>query len=141
MTVQAGSFPATRRGRLTLLVVCAVQFPGIADSPIMNAALPPIRRDLGLFGAGPAAGPQRLPAHLRGFLLPGGRAADLLGRRRLLAAGTTLFAACSLAGRLAADAGMLIGARLGQGIGAAMIAPAGLSIPITTPKAAAPWPH
>jgi len=62
VTVQAGSFPATRRGRLTLLVVCAVQFPGIADSPIMNAALPPIRRDLGL----PVQGLQRV---LSGYLL------------------------------------------------------------------------
>ena len=67
-----------------------------------------------------------------GLLLLGGRAADLLGRRRVLAAGTILFAACSLAGGLAADAGMLIGARLGQGAGAAMMAPAGLSILTTT---------
>ena len=66
------------------------------------------------------------------LLLLGGRAGDLLGRRRLLAAGTTLFAACSLAGGLAANAGMLVGARFGQGAGAALMAPARLSILTTT---------
>jgi MFS family permease len=50
-----------------------------------------------------------------GLLLLGGRAGDLLGRRRLLVAGTALFAACSLAGVLATSAGMLVGARLAQG--------------------------
>ena len=67
-----------------------------------------------------------------GFLLLGGRAADLIGRRRLLVAGTTLFAVCSLAGGLATNAGMLVGARVAQGIGAALMAPAGLSILTTT---------
>ena len=47
MTTQHGSFLATRRGRLTLLLLCAVQFLDVADSSIMNAALPSIRRDLG----------------------------------------------------------------------------------------------
>jgi MFS family permease len=76
-------------------------------------------------------GPVWIPGRQRGLLL-GGRAGDLLGRRRLLAAGTTLFAACSLAGGLAANAGMLIGARIGQGAGAALMAPAGPSILTTT---------
>jgi EmrB/QacA subfamily drug resistance transporter len=58
--------------------------------------------------------------------------ADLIGRRRLLVAGTTLFAMCSLVGGLATNAGMLIAARIAQGIGAAMMAPAGLSILTTT---------
>ncbi len=132
MTTQHGSFLATGRGRLTLLLLCAVQFLDVADSSIMNVALPSIRRDLGF-------SVQNLQWVLSGYLLTyggllllGGRAADLLGRRRLLAAGTTLFAACSLAGGLATSAGMLIGARLGQGAGAAMMAPAGLSILTTT---------
>jgi len=132
VTTQHGSFLATRRGRLTLLLLCAVQFLDVADSSIMNVALPSIRRDLG-FSA------QNLQWVLSGYLLTyggllllGGRAADLLGRRRLLTIGTTLFAACSLAGGLAADAGMLVAARLGQGAGAAMMAPAGLSILTTT---------
>jgi uncharacterized protein YbjT (DUF2867 family) len=66
------------------------------------------------------------------LLLLGGRAGDLLGRRRLLVAGTVVFAACSLAGGLAVSAGMLVGARLGQGAGAALMAPADLSILTTT---------
>jgi EmrB/QacA subfamily drug resistance transporter len=132
VTAQHGSFLATRRGRLTLLLLCAVQFLDVADSSIMNVALPSIRRDLGF-------SVQNLQWVLSGYLvtyggllLLGGRAADLLGRRRLLAAGTALFAACSLAGGLAVDAGMLLGARLGQGVGAALMAPAGLSILTTT---------
>jgi EmrB/QacA subfamily drug resistance transporter len=132
VTTQHDSFLATRRGRLTLLLLCAVQFLDVADSSIMNVALPSIRRDLGF-------SVQNLQWVLSGYLvtyggllLLGGRAGDLLGRRRLLAAGTTLFAACSLAGGLATSAGMLIGARLGQGAGAAMMAPAGLSILTTT---------
>jgi MFS family permease len=66
------------------------------------------------------------------LLLLGGRVGDLFGRRRLLVAGIALFAACSLAGGLAAGAGMLVGARLGQGAGAALMAPAGLSILTTS---------
>jgi EmrB/QacA subfamily drug resistance transporter len=132
VTTQSTSALATRRGRLTLLLLCAVQFLDIADSSIMNVALPSIRRDLGF-------SVQSLQWVLSGYLLSyggllllGGRAADLLGRRRLLIAGTALFAACSLAGGLAVNAGMLVGARLGQGAGAAMMAPAGLSILTTT---------
>ena len=132
MTTQNGSFLATRRGGLTLLLLCAVQFLDVADSSIMNVALPSIRRDLGF-------SVQNLQWVLSGYLvtyggllLLGGRAGDLLGRRRLLAAGTALFAVCSLAGGLAVSAGMLVGARLGQGVGAAMMAPTGLSILTTT---------
>ena len=132
MTAPPDSFLATRRGRLTLLLVCAVQFLDVADSSIVNVALPSVRRDLG-FSA------QNLQWVLSGYLvtyggllLLGGRAGDLLGRRRLLAAGTIVFAACSLAGGLAVSAGMLVGARLGQGAGAALMAPAGLSILTTT---------
>jgi EmrB/QacA subfamily drug resistance transporter len=66
-----------------------------------------------------------------GFLLLGGRAADLLGRRRVLVAGVVLFAACSLAAGLARNETTLIAARLAQGVGAALMAPAALSL-ITT---------
>jgi EmrB/QacA subfamily drug resistance transporter len=132
VTIQPPSFLASRRGRLTLLLLCAVQFLDVADSSIMNVALPSIRRDLGF-------SVQSLQWVLSGYLvtyggllLLGGRAGDLLGRRRLLVAGTALFAACSLTGGLAASAVMLVGARLGQGAGAALMAPAGLSILTTT---------
>jgi EmrB/QacA subfamily drug resistance transporter len=132
VTTQHGSFLATRRGRLTLLLLCAVQFLDVADSSIMNVALPSIRRDLGFSVENLQWVLSGYLVTYGGLLLLGGRAGDLLGRRRLLAAGTTLFAACSLAGGLAASAGMLVGARLGQGAGAALMAPAGLSILTTT---------
>ena len=132
MPAQPASLLATRRGKLLLLLLCAVQFLDVVDSSIMNVALPSIRRDLG-FSA------QDLQWVLSGYLvtyggllLLGGRAGDLLGRRRMLVAGTALFAACSLAGGLAAGAGMLVGARLGQGAGAALMASAGLSILTTS---------
>jgi EmrB/QacA subfamily drug resistance transporter len=123
---------STRRGVLTLLLLCTVQFMDIVDSSIMNVALPSIRSDLGF-------SQQRLQWVLSGylvtyggFLLLGGRAADLLGRRRVLVTGTVVFAVSSLVGGLANGAGMLVGARVVQGVGAAMMAPAGLSILTTT---------
>jgi EmrB/QacA subfamily drug resistance transporter len=126
------SFLSTRRGVFTLLLLCAVQFMDIIDSSIMNVALPSIRADLDF-------SQQRLQWVLSGylvtyggFLLLGGRAADLIGRRRVLVAGTTLFAVCSLAGGLAASSSALVGARVAQGVGAALMAPAGLSILTTS---------
>ena len=87
MTAQPASLLATRRGKLLLLLLCAVQFLDVVDSSIMNVALPSIRRDLGF-------SVQNLQWVLSGYLvtyggllLLGGRAGDLLGRRRLLAGG------------------------------------------------------
>jgi EmrB/QacA subfamily drug resistance transporter len=129
---QSASLLATGRGKLLLLLLCAVQFLDVTDSSIMNVALPSIRRDLGFSAQGLQWVLSGYLVTYGGLLLLGGRAGDLLGRRRLLVAGTALFAACSLAGGLAVDAGMLVGARLGQGAGAAMMAPAGLSILTTS---------
>ena len=114
MTVPPVSFLATRRGKLTLLLLCAVQFLNVVDSSIMNVALPSIRRDLGFSAQGLQWVLSGYLVTYGGLLLLGGRAADLLGRRRLLVAGTSLFAACSLAGGLAAGAGMLVGAGSGR---------------------------
>jgi EmrB/QacA subfamily drug resistance transporter len=126
------SFLSTRRGVYTLLLLCAVQFIDLLDGSIMNVALPSIRDDLGF-------SQQRLQWVISGylvtyggFLLLGGRAGDLLGRRRLLVTGTILFALCSLAGGLATNADTLVAARVAQGLGAAMMAPAGLSILTTS---------
>jgi EmrB/QacA subfamily drug resistance transporter len=126
------SFLSTRRGVLTLLLLCTVQFMDIIDSSIMNVALPSIRADLDFSQQGLQWVLSGYLVTYGGFLLLGGRAADLIGRRRLLVAGTTLFAVCSLAGGLATNAGMLVGARVAQGVGAALMAPAGLSILTTS---------
>src|SRR5262252_6030631 len=120
-----------RRG-LTLLLLCAVQFLDIVDSSIMNVALPSIRRDLGFSQLGLQWVLSGYLVTYGGFLLLGGRAADLLGRRRMLVTGTAVFAACSLTGGLAVSAGALVAARIAQGVGAAFMAPAGLSILTTT---------
>jgi EmrB/QacA subfamily drug resistance transporter len=126
------SFLATRRGKLTLAFLCMVGFLDFVDASIVNVALPSIRRDLGF-------SVQSLQWVLSGYLLTyggfmllGGRAADLLGRRRILVAGITLFALSSLTGGLATDSALLIGARLVQGLGAAMMLPATLSILTTS---------
>jgi EmrB/QacA subfamily drug resistance transporter len=109
-----------------------VGFLDFVDASIVNVALPTIRHDL-RFSV------QSLQWVLSGYLLTyggfmllGGRAADLLGRRRILAIGMTVFALSSLVGGLAGDSAMLIGARLVQGLGAAMMLPATLSILTTT---------
>src|SRR5215212_4139219 len=126
------SFLATRRGKLTLALLAAVAFLDFVDASIVNVALPSIRRDLHF-------SVQSLQWVLSGYLLTyggfmllGGRAADLFGRRRVLVAGTTLFALSSLTGGLAQSEAMLVGARLAQGMGAAMMLPAALSLLTTT---------
>src|SRR5213078_5302138 len=102
------SFLATRRGKLTLALLCAVAFLDFVDASIVNVALPSISADLGF-------SVQNLQWVLSGYLLTyggfmllGGRAADLFGRRRLLASGTVLFFATSLAAGLAPNEGMLV---------------------------------
>jgi EmrB/QacA subfamily drug resistance transporter len=126
------SFLDTGRGKLTLFFLCMVGFLDFVDASIVNVALPSIRRDLGF-------SVQSLQWVLSGYLLTyggfmllGGRAADLLGRRRMLVAGMLVFGLCSLTGGLATDSSMLIAARLAQGVGAAMMLPATLSILTTT---------
>jgi EmrB/QacA subfamily drug resistance transporter len=126
------SFLFTRRGKLTLLFLCGVAFLDFVDASIVNVALPSIRHSLHF-------SIQSLQWVLSGYLLTyggfmllGGRAADLIGRRRLLVAGTSLFGLASLTGGLAGSEGMLIGARLTQGVGAAMMIPAALSILTTS---------
>src|SRR5919202_6156001 len=110
---------ATRRGKLILALLSGVAFLDFVDASIVNVALPSIRTDLGF---SVQSLQWVLSAYLLtygGFMLLGGRAADLFGRRRVLLAGTSLFAIASLAGGLAGSGAMLIGARLVQGAGAA----------------------
>ncbi|HEX6461406.1 MAG TPA: MFS transporter [Thermoleophilaceae bacterium] len=126
------SLLATPRGKLVLLFLCGVAFLDFVDASIVNVALPSIRHDLHF---SLQSLQWVLSAYLLtygGFMLLGGRAADLLGRRRVLVAGTALFAASSLTAGVATSEGMLIGARLTQGVGAALMIPAALSILTTT---------
>lgn len=120
------------RGTSILLLLCAVQFLDIVDSSIVNVALPSIREDLGFTQQNLQWVLSGYLVTYGGFLLLGGRAADLAGRRRMLLAGTVLFAVCSLVGGLAPTAGWLVAARVAQGIAAALMTPAGLSILTTT---------
>jgi EmrB/QacA subfamily drug resistance transporter len=127
-TTASPSFLATGRGKLTLALLCAVAFLDFIDASIVNIALPDIRADLHF-------SVQSLQWVLSGYLLTyggfmllGGRAGDLLGRRRVLVTGTVLFAVSSLVGGFAGDAGILVGARMAQGVGAAMMLPAALSL-------------
>src|SRR6516164_5955668 len=126
------SFLATPRGRLTLALLCAVAFLDFVDASIINIALPAIRRDLHVSVQNLQWVPSGYLLTYGGFMLLGGRAADLLGRRPVLIAGTLLFGASALAGGLASDAGTVIASRLAQGVGAAMMLPAALSILTTT---------
>jgi EmrB/QacA subfamily drug resistance transporter len=126
------SFLATRRGKLTLALVCLAGFLDFIDTTIVNIALPSIREHLQSTVQSLQWTVSGYLLTYGGFLLLGGRAADLLGRRRLLVAGTSLFGVSSLAGGLAGSAAMLIAARLAQGRGAAMMTPAALSILTTS---------
>jgi EmrB/QacA subfamily drug resistance transporter len=128
------SFLATRRGKLTLALLAAVAFLDFVDASIVNIALPSIRRDLGFSEQALQWVPSGYLLTYGGFMLLGGRAADLLGRRRILVAGTVLIGLSSLIGGFAGSAEVLVGARLAQGMGAAMMLPAALSILTTTFK-------
>ena len=118
--------------RATLLLSCLAQFMVILDVSVVNVALPSIRHGLGFTEADLQWVVNAYTVTFAGFLLLGGRAADLLGRRRVFVAGLTLFALASLAGGVADSQGVLIAARAVQGLGGAVIAPASLSILTTT---------
>jgi EmrB/QacA subfamily drug resistance transporter len=113
---------------LILLLACAAQFMVVLDIAIVNVALPSIQRDLGIEQSTLQWIVIAYGLMLGGFLLLGGRMADLLGRRRVLLTGLTLFSSASLLAGVAESSGLLIAARGLQGFGAALIPPAALSI-------------
>lgn len=117
----------SRLGAVTLVLLCAVQFLDIVDASIVNIALPSIQRSLHFSQQNLQWVVSGYILTYGGFLLLGGRLGDLLGRRRMLLTGLTVFALASLTGGLATSAGVLVAARLVQGIGAALMAPAALS--------------
>ena len=126
------SQPQTPHLRATLLLSCLAQFMVILDVSVVNVALPAIRNGLHFTEVDLQWVVNAYTVTFAGFLLLGGRAADLLGRRRVFVAGLVLFAVASLAGGIADSRTVLIAARAIQGLGGAVIAPASLSILTTT---------
>ena len=123
---------SVERKWFALALLCAVQFMVVLDIAIVNVALPSIQTDLGFSQENLQWVISAYALFFGGFLLLGGRAADLLGRRRVFLAGTVLFTVASLLAGLAWSEATLIGARALQGLGAAVITPAALSILMTT---------
>ena len=113
---------------LILALTCAAQFIVVLDIAIVNVALPTIRADLGFTQSGLQWVVIAYGLTLGGFLLLGGRLADHFGRRRILMVGLTVFTVASLIAGVADQSELLIAARTLQGLGAAMIPPAALSI-------------
>jgi EmrB/QacA subfamily drug resistance transporter len=129
----AGAAPdGGRRSWALLILLCVAQFMVILDATVVNVALPSIARSVSF---GPGGLQWVVTAYVLasgGLVLLGGRAADLAGRRRVFLAGLTVFTAASLASGLAQTAPALVAARAGQGLGAALLTPAALSIITTT---------
>src|SRR6478672_3932775 len=121
-----------RRKWLALALLCVVQFMVVLDIAIVNVALPSIKIDLGFSQGDLQWVISAYALVFGGFLLLGGRAADMLGRRRLFLAGIVVFTTASLFAGLAWSEPSLITARAFQGLGAAIITPAALSILSTT---------
>jgi EmrB/QacA subfamily drug resistance transporter len=117
---------------LALLLLAATQFIVVLDASIVNVALPSIGRDLDFSQQNLSWVVNAYTLTFGGFLLLGGRLADLLGRRRMFIVGALLFGLASLAGGLSSSEAQLIAARAVQGLGAAIISPAALSIVTTT---------
>jgi len=115
-----------------LALLAAAQFVVVLDASVVNVAMPSIAADLHLSQEGLAWLVNAYVLAFGGFLLLGGRMADLLGRRRVFVAGFVLFAVASFAGGLAESGTTLIAARALQGLGAAILSPAALSLVMTT---------
>jgi EmrB/QacA subfamily drug resistance transporter len=133
MSRGGGAAPATSSRRwLALTLLCAVQFMVVLDVSIVNIALPSIEEDLRFSEKNLQWVVSGYALTFGGFLLLAGRAADLFGRRRFFMIGLGLFTASSLACGLAVSDAMLVVARAAQGLGAAMVSPAALSLLTTT---------
>ena len=127
-----GQETAGDRRWIALILLCVAQFVVVLDASIVNVALPTIGRELNFTESQLPWVVNAYVLTFGGFLLLGGRMADLLGRRRVFMGGLVLFALASLAGGLATNSGQLIAARAVQGLGAAILSPAALSIVTTT---------
>jgi EmrB/QacA subfamily drug resistance transporter len=131
---QTGTRTSTggRRLGLALLVIATAQLMVVLDVTIVTVALPHIQEGLGFSGSSLEWVVNAYALTFGGLLLLGGRAGDLLGRRRMLVAGLLLFSAASLAGGLATSQPWLLAARAVQGAGGAIVAPAALALVATT---------
>src|SRR4051812_18462001 len=123
---------ATDRRWIALILLCVAQFVVVLDASIVNVALPTIGNALHFTESSLPWVVNAYVLTFGGFLLLGGRLADLLGRRRVFMFGLVLFALASLAGGLGSSSGQLVAARAVQGLGAAILSPAALSIVATT---------
>jgi EmrB/QacA subfamily drug resistance transporter len=134
VTGQAAGSPAAaqRSLGLALVVIAAAQLMVVLDATIVNVALPHIRAALGFSDSGLEWVVNAYALTFGGFLLLGGRAGDILGRRRVFIAGIILFSLASLLGGFATSEGWLLAARAVQGLGGAIIAPTSLSLVATT---------
>jgi EmrB/QacA subfamily drug resistance transporter len=128
--------PAEARDKrwIALILLCSAQFVVVLDASIVNVALPTIGDALDFTESSLPWVVNAYVLTFGGFLLLGGRLADLLGRRRVFMFGLVLFAIASLFGGLASTSGQLVAARAVQGLGAAILSPAALSIVATTFK-------
>lgn len=126
--VDSQADPCTNHMRLVLALVSVSQFMVILDASIVNIALATIQRDLGFTATGLAWVVDGYLITVAGFMLLAGRATDLFGHRRMLVGGLALFTVSSLTGGLAGAPQMLVAARVVQGVGAAMMAPATLAV-------------
>ena len=122
--------PGRPRVALALIVTC--QHMLLLDAPVMNVALPRIQANLHFSNTGLAWVMSSYTLTCGGLLLLGGRAGDILGRRRMFMIGVAVFTVASLAGGLAPNAGLLLAARALQGIGAAMAGPSTIALITTT---------
>ena len=136
MTERAAASPADHSHGvnpwLVLVLVCMAQFMVILDATIVNVALPSIQEDLNMSDADLQWVVNAYALTFGGFLLLGGRAGDLIGRKRVFLVGVVVFTVASLLNGLAPNAEALILFRGLQGLGAALVAPAALSIITTT---------
>ena len=133
-TSTASPAPAKRSFNpwLTLVIVCVAQFMVVLDATIVNVALPSIQKGLHFSRTDLQWVVNGYTLLFGGFLLLGGRAADLIGRRRLFMAGVVLFSFASAVNAFAQSSNVLIAGRALQGLGAALVSPAALSILTTT---------
>ncbi|WP_406476439.1 MFS transporter [Streptomyces sp. NBC_01615] len=136
----SGSGPASggRHLGLALVVIAAAQLMVVLDATITNIALPAIQTDLGVSDANLAWIVNSYALAFGGLLLLGGKAGDLFGRRKMFQAGIAVFTLASLLGGLAPNEGLLIAARILQGVGAALAAPSALALITTTFPAGKP---